>query len=320
MTPPSPIFVVPEPLDPSAETRLEARGRVERPGTDRSAVLAAAADADALVVRTHVVVDDELLDAAPKLRVVGRAGTGLDTIDVAACRRRSIEVVHTPEANVPAVVEYVTGAVLDHVRPRPAVPGGLDLAAWQAERRAATGRLQIHGSTVGILGCGRIGTRIARVFAALGAEVIQHDLRDIHAVDAGGARPVDARTLRRESEILTIHVDGRASNRGLVGASELAEMRDDVLLVNASRGFVVDTPALAAFLGARPEAAAVIDVHEPEPIASDHPLLACPNAVLTAHLASRTEAAQRAMSDVVDDVIAVLDGRPPTFPAPPVSE
>jgi phosphoglycerate dehydrogenase-like enzyme len=320
-TPPSgPVVVVTEHLHADALGRLGEAAVVLRVDPDDPGALhAALARADALVVRTYTTVDAGLLARAPRLRVVGRAGVGLDAIDVAACRARGVEVVHTPDANSLAVVGWVMAVLLPHLRPLPRVPAtGADGPAWRALREAALVARSIDAMTVGVLGLGRVGTRVANAFSALGARVLAHDLRAIDVADAAacGATIVTAEQLHAESDVLTLHVDGREANRGLYDRTRLEALREDVVLLNASRGLVIDAAALAAFLDARPQATAILDVHDPEPVPPGHPLLGHPRAILTPHVASRTEAAQRAMSDVVDDVLAVLAGAPPRFPAP----
>lgn len=321
MTPPARFTaLVTEHLDADAIARLAARCTVHHAAPeDGPRFDAALREADALVVRTYTRVDRDLLARAPRLRVVGRAGVGLDAIDLDACRDRGVSVVHTPEANAGAVREWVMAAVLRRLRPLPTVPpAGTDAATWRSLREQALAPRSLEELTVGIVGFGRVGARVAAAMHAMGARVLAHDLREIDpgAASAAGATMSSIARVHAESDILCLHVDGRAANRGLYDAARLAELREDVILVNASRGFVVDPAALAAILEARPAMTAILDVHEPEPVPPGHPLLGHPRAMLTPHVASRTAAAQRAMSAVVDDVIRVLEGEPPRWPAP----
>ncbi len=269
-----------------------------------------------LVVRTYTRVDGAMLAGAPKLRVVGRAGVGLDNIDVHACRARGVEVVHTPGANTRAVVEYVTALMLDALRPRVFLDRPLASAEWNRVRRELVGERELGELTLGIWGLGRVGSGVARVGTALGMRVIANDLRDIPERDRGGAAMVDLATLLRESDVLSVHVDERASNRGLVGREAFAAMRERVIFINTSRGFVVDGSACAAFFRARAGALALLDVHEPEPFDVGYPLLGLANVHLSPHLASGTASAKRRMSWVVRDVWRVLSGERPECPAP----
>lgn len=310
------LVVVTEPLAPAPAAWLAERAEVRACPSDDPRFSAALAGADGLVVRTYTQVDETLLDRAPRLRVVARAGVGFDNIDVAACRRRGIEVVYAPDANTQAVVEYVLAVLLDALRPRERVSGPLSLHRWQALRDGLAGERELGGIVVGILGLGRIGRRLAAVLAALGTTVLYHDLVEIPGPERHGAAPVEsASALFTAADAVSIHVDGRPGNRGLVGARLLGHLRDHAILVNSSRGFVVDSAALAAWLRAHRAARAVLDVHEPEPILADHPLLGVPNARLTPHIAGRTAPALEGMSWVVRDVVAVLEGRPPRHPA-----
>jgi len=273
--------------------------------------------ASGLVVRTFTQVDRALLDRAAELRVVGRAGAGLDNIDVAACRERGVEVVYAPDANTQSVVEFVIAMMCDALRPRAPLARAVDADEWARLRMQDVARIEIGECTVGILGLGRIGRRVAAVAGAIGARVAYSDLLDIPAADRGGARPVSVESLFEESDVLTLHVDGRPSNRRFVGEALLARLKDRAVLINTSRGFVVDNVALAALLRERPGIRAHLDVHDPEPFGDDYPLLGCPNAVLYPHVASRTARALDAMSWVVRDVVAVLEARAPRWPAPP---
>ena len=271
---------------------------------------AAMGAASGLVVRTYTIVDAAMLDRSPSLRVVGRAGTGLDNIDLDACRERSIEVVHTPDANRQAVVEYMVSILSNIIRPLPpVVSGGLSGPEWSAARRDAMASRQMNECTLGILGLGRIGKRVAEVAAVIGFKVQFHDVLDIPAEDrCDGLKSVSMEQLLRTSDILTVHVDGRAENRHLLGHRELDQMQDGMTLVNTSRGFILDESALASVLASPHCMQAVLDVHEDEPVPSGSPLLGLANVTLLPHAASRTAAAQRAMSWVVRDVWQTLEG------------
>lgn len=300
-------MLVTESLAPAALDWLSARVRVARHAVDGPGFGAALAQADALVVRTYTIVDDDLLARGPRLRVVARAGVGLDNIDVAACERRGVRVLNTPDANTQAVVEYVLCLICDALRPRAALAGAVSTAEWNRLRGEVVGRRQMNECVLGVLGLGRVGSRVAEVGGAIGMRVLYNDLREIPASERHGAEEVSPGQLFAESDIVTVHVDGRASNRGLLGAALLDTLKADSLFINTSRGFVVDHRALAGFLRRNPAATAMLDVHEPEPIRADNPLLAIPNAHLFPHLASRTETAMDNMSWVVRDVVAELE-------------
>lgn len=276
---------------------------------------AALATADGLIVRTYTQVNRQLLDKAPLLRVVGRAGIGLENIDLPACRAKGVKVVYAPDSNTQAVVEYVLALICDALRPRVTVSEPIDRKAWEKLRQETFGRRQISDLTLGILGLGRIGKRVAQVASAIGCQVLYHDIVNIPLNQRHGAQLVVAPQLFEKSDIVSIHIDSRPANRGYVNADLINRMKRDVLFINTSRGMVVDAAALATFLKRNQNAKAMIDVHEPEPIEPGYPLLGLKNALLYPHLAGRTETAMTNMSWVVKDVLAVLEGKRPQFPA-----
>ena len=307
-----------EHLAPEAAAWLAERCTLVRFGPDDPGFGAVLADAAALVVRTYTIVDAALLARAARLRVVGRAGAGLDNIDVEACRARGIEVVYTPQANTQAVVEFVIAQLASLLRPGVLINEPVALEAWKRLRARRPDRPQMSEMTLGLLGLGRIGRRLAQVAAAIGFErVLYHDLVQIAPRDRCGAAPVPAEQLFAEADVVSVHVDGRQANRRFVGEGLLQRMKPDVVLLNTSRGFVVDSQALASFLRDHPDSVALLDVHDPEPFDAVYPLLGLPNVRLFPHMAAATRRADLNMSWVVRDVAAVLAGDPPRFAAPP---
>ncbi len=316
-TPAKSLVIQTEHLDPAAAAWLAAKCRLQTCGYDDPGFAAILADADALVIRTYTKINAALLAKAPKLKVVGRAGVGLDNVDLAACAARNVAVVHTPEANTRAVVEYVTALMCDVVRPRAFLQEAIEPARWREAREELKGRRQLCELTLGILGLGRIGKGLARVGAALDMEVIYHDIAEIPSSQRHGAASVSRNRLFKQADILSIHVDGRKANRGLVKAADLAHCKDDVTIINTSRGFVLENLALAEFMIAHPAATALLDVHEPEPFDGTYPLLDIANVHLAPHIASSTDLAHANMSWVVKDIWRVLSGEKPEFPAQP---
>jgi len=224
--------------------------------------------------------------------------------------------VYMLDVNMAVVSEYVLVLVVDAFRSWGFVEGALARAEWGALRKELIAPRQLSELMLGILGLGWIGKRVARWARALDMNVIYHDLLEMPEAVRNGARPVSRDELLASADVLTIHVDGRAGNRGLVTAEWLGRMKRDVTIVNTSRGFVVEAAALAAFLRGNPGARAILDVHEPEPFGEEYPLLGLPNAYLAAHLAACTRAAQENMSSVVRDVWRVLAGEAAEFSAP----
>ncbi|MCC7147332.1 MAG: hypothetical protein IT443_12870 [Phycisphaeraceae bacterium] len=341
--------LVTEGLDPAPAAWLAARATVLTCAHDQPAALAELLPkADGLVVRTYTKVNAPLLAMGSRLKVVGRGGVGLDNIDVPACRARGVEVVYTPDANTQAVVEYVLGLMLDAVRPRVTMPDNVTAAQFHKMRQECIGR-QLDQMTLGILGFGRIGTRLGRVARAIGMRVLVNDLwpeERCRAAVEYDFEYVDKPTLYRESDVLSIHVDGRRENRGIINAAALAQLKPSCIFINAARGMLVDAAALAAWSRAHAAKGAqvILDVHEPEPPpapgsstapgsnqtgpafpcgaegasgnAGGYPLYGLPNVRLLPHLAARTPQGMENMSWVVRDVIGVLEGQRAQFPAP----
>jgi phosphoglycerate dehydrogenase-like enzyme len=312
------LVVVTEDLEPGPMAWLAERAEVVRcPFTDRDRLAGLLARADGLVVRSYTRVDDALLALAPRLRVVARAGVALENIDLPACRRLGVEVVHTPGANTRAVVEFVIAVVLDALRPLADVTGPVEPARWHALREECTARRQLSDLTLGLLGFGRVGSGLARVARALHMPVIYNDVRTIPPAERHGCEPVEPGSVFSDADIVSVHIDARPGNARFVGEPLLSRMRGDVVFLNTSRGFVVDVEALAGFLRAHVRARAVVDVHDPhEPIPAGYPLLGVPGARLTPHIAAGTRSAKTNMSWVVRDVWRVLMGERPESPAP----
>lgn len=311
------IVVQADHLDEEAAAWLAGRCAVTVVASSDPAFWTALADARGLVVRTYTVVDAALLDKAPRLRVVARAGAGLDNIDVRACRDRGVEVVYTPQANTQAVVEYVIGLIAWTIRPPRPVTQALDTAQWMKLRDRLRHQRQMSDLLLGVLGMGRIGRRVAEVARAIGfGGVAYNDLVEIPPDQRFGADSLPVERLFAECDIVSIHVDGRPENRHFVGNDLIARLGPQAILVNTSRGFVVDSLSLAVFLRANPHARAVLDVHETEPFDDSYPLLGLPNARLLPHAGASTARADLQMSWVVRDVVAVLEGRRPEYPAP----
>lgn len=310
-----PLVIDTEQLAPGPRAWLAERAEVRSCPVDSPEFPGLLARARGLVIRTYTRIDGALLDRAPRLKVIGRAGVGLDHIDLGACRARGVTVVSTPEANASSVAELVFGLLLDTLRPRPRLTRALDGESWVRARSEHMGRRELNGLTLGVWGMGRVGRRVATIGRAFEMRVVYHDLLEIPEADRQGAAPAAVAQLVETADVVSVHVDGRAANRHLVNAKVLVRMKPDAILVNASRGFVVDTEALAAHLRSHEDARALLDVHDPEPFPPDYPLLSLTNAILVPHLGAATIPAKDRMGAVVEDVWRVLEGRPPIWPA-----
>jgi len=311
----TPLVLITEPIAQEPKAWLSDHGTIVEMGTDHPEFASTLANAEGLIVRTYTIVDQALLDQAPMLKVVARAGVGLDNIDINACTARGVRVVNAPHANAMAVVEYMISMLLITLRPIHRISDPHDLNNWHQLREDAITPRSIVGTSLGIIGLGHIGSRVARAAASLGMHVQHHDLRRIPKDQSQGSTPKTLEALLSQSKTISIHVDGRAQNKNLISDDAFALMRPDVVLINASRGFVVDPHAAARFAQSNPDATLILDVHHPEPIQSDSPLLALPNVILTPHIAAATKQAKTEMSWVVRDVVAVLTNQDPEFPA-----
>lgn len=301
-----PTVVVTEGLEeiPFAWLRQNANV-IEAKPTNKEALAAALAQADGLIVRTYTQVNDALLAQAPKLKVVGRAGVGLENIDQDACARRGVKVLSTPTANTRAVCEYVYNLIFHLGRPLVNLASPISAEEFHSYRKKIRG-LELSGKTMSILGMGRIGRGVGKIAWAMGMKVLYNDIVDVAAHIDFPATAVDKATLYKEADILTLHVNYQPGNHHLVNADVLKTLKPSALLINTCRGDVLDAYALAAALKTGQLAGAAIDVHEPEPPPADYPLWGCPNLIFAPHLAARTQGAMDAMSWVARDVVDAL--------------
>jgi len=315
---PLPRILVTEGSDPTPLNWLKERADVLEISHDHPDFNAELARAVGLVVRTYTKVNADLLSRAPNLKVVGRGGVGIENIDVKACRARGVEVVYTPDANTLAVGDFVFGYLTQLLRPwnffKQAV---YDPKEFKRIRNTVRGR-QLNELTIGILGMGRVGKRVGRIAAnGYGMRVLYNDLLDIPPESLPfPAERVDKPALYRDSDILSIHVTMLPGNENLVGREQLAMMKSDAVIINTSRGEVLDAQALADAIRAKKLFGAAIDVFHPEPPTPNFPLLNLDNVLLTPHLAARTASALENMSWVVKDVLAVINNEKPRYPAP----
>jgi D-3-phosphoglycerate dehydrogenase len=253
---------------------------------------AALADADALVVRSAVQVDDALMEAAPKLRVIGRAGVGVDNIDAEAATRRGIVVMNTPGANAVAVAELTIGLMLALARKLPAANATMHAGKW--EKKSLQGS-ELRGKTLGILGLGRIGLEVARRAKAFGVEILGSDPFVSAAVAReNGIALVSVEELFAKADYLTLHVGLTPQTHGIVNAKTLATTKKGVRIINCARGELVDDAALVAAIKSGHVGGAALDVFTAEPL-KDSPYFELDNVILTPHIAGSTAEAQEAV-------------------------
>lgn len=305
-------IVISEFMDAPAVARLRGRFDVDyRPKLvdDAGALAAALAGADAWIVRNRTQVRGALLDAATRVRVIGRLGVGLDNIDVATCEARAIRVIAATGANAESVAEYVVAAAMMLLRG--AWASSADVAAGRWPRQALSEGREASGKTMGLVGFGSIGRATARKARALEMRVIGHDpqLRDddpawkeFHAAP----RALDA--LVAESDVVSLHVPLVAATRGLFGRERLARMKAGAILVNTARGGIVDEAAVASMLREGRLGGAALDVFETEPLPAGTALAGAPRLLLTPHVAGVTvESNERVSALIAERVAEVLD-------------
>jgi D-3-phosphoglycerate dehydrogenase len=253
---------------------------------------AALADADALVVRSAVQADGALMEHAPKLRVIGRAGVGVDNIDAEAATRRGIVVMNTPGANAVAVAELTIGLMLALARKLPAANSSMHAGKW--EKKSLQGA-ELRGKTLGILGLGRIGLEVARRARGFGLEIIASDPFVSAAVAReNGIKLVALDELFAGSDFITLHVGLTPQTAGVINAKSLAAMKKGVRIVNCARGELIDDAALVEALKSGKVAGAALDVFASEPL-KDSPYFDLDNVILTPHIAGSTAEAQEAV-------------------------
>jgi D-3-phosphoglycerate dehydrogenase / 2-oxoglutarate reductase len=258
----------------------------------KNGLAAELADADALVVRSAVQVDDALLHAAPKLRVIGRAGVGVDNIDADAATRRGIVVMNTPGANAVAVAELTIGLMLALARQLPKANSGLHAGKW--EKKSLQGA-ELRGKHLGILGLGRVGLEVARRAKTFGMEIAGHDpfVSPVVARE-NGVRLCSMEELFRDSDYLTLHVGLTPQTAGIINAQTLAGMKKNVRIINCARGELVADEALVEALRSGRVAGAALDVFSNEPL-KNSPYFEFENVILTPHIAGSTAEAQEAV-------------------------
>lgn len=308
-------IVVAERYDPAAVNRLRAVGEVvELNRPDPSELSARVAEADALLVRTYTRVTEALIAAAPKLKVVGRGGVGLDNIDLTAARRRGIAVVYTPAASTDAVADLTMGLILSLVRRIPEVDRLVRAGRFSDGRSLPLGR-ELSELSLGIVGMGRIGRAVARrAHLGFGMAILYNDIVDVGALEFP-AQALSKEELYARADVVSLHVPLTEQTRGMIGAAALERFRPEGLLINTARGLLVDSMALAERLHGGLLGGAGLDVVDPEPLPEEHPLLSAPRTVLTPHAGAQTRSSQVRMNDVVDDVIRVLRGETPRHAA-----
>ncbi len=305
------ILVV-EPLAPEGLEILRAGHEVdERLGLERAEIAAILPEYDALVVRSQVKVDAELIAAGTRLVVVGRAGVGVDNVDLEAATRAGITVVNAPTGNTIAAAEHTLALLYGLARKTAAADASMRRGEW---KRAQFTGSELRGKTLGIVGLGKIGQAIAVRARAMEMTVIGSDpfVTPDQAANVG-VELVSFDDLVTRADVITVHVPMTRATRGLINAQTIARMKPGVLLLNVARGGILDEHDVAEALREGRIAGAAIDVFETEP-PTGSPLLDAPNTLLTPHLGASTAEAQVAVAEeVAEQILEVLDGRPARY-------
>ncbi|MGN6502474.1 MAG: hydroxyacid dehydrogenase, partial [Pseudolysinimonas sp.] len=277
-----PVVLIAEQLSPATVEALGPDFDIrEVDGTDRAALLSALTSADAVLIRSATQIDAEAIAAAPQLKVVARAGVGLDNVDLPAATAAGVMVVNAPTSNIISAAELTIGHILSLARHIPAAHASLAAGEWK--RSKYTG-IELYEKRVGIIGLGRIGALIAERLQAFGVEIVAYDPY-VTATRAQqlGVTLVTLDDLLATSDFVTIHMPKTPETTGMIGAAQLKAMKPTAFVVNVARGGLIDEAALADALRAGEIAGAGIDVFTSEPPADDL-LTSAPNIIVTPHL------------------------------------
>lgn len=285
-----PVVLIAEELSPATLEALGPDFEVRHcDGADRAALLPALADADAVLIRSATMMDVEAIAAGPRLRVIARAGVGLDNVDVPAATKAGVMVVNAPTSNITSAAELAVGLLLACARNIAPANEALKGGAW---KRSRYGGVELLDKTVGVVGLGRIGQLTAQRLKGFDMNVIAYDPY-VSAAKAGqlGVTLVTLDELLAQSDFITVHLPKNKETVGLIGEDALRKVKPSVRIVNAARGGIVDEAALATALAEGRVAGAGLDVYAKEPC-TDSPLFAFENVVVTPHLGASTDEAQ----------------------------
>jgi D-3-phosphoglycerate dehydrogenase / 2-oxoglutarate reductase len=307
-------ILVADPIAADGVDRLRAAGDVDvETGLTPEQLIARIPGYDALVVRSETKVTADVLAAATRLRVVGRAGVGVDNIDIDAATQHGVLVLNAPTGNTIAAAEHAVAMMLALARNIPAADASLRAGRWERSRMMG---VELRDRTLGVLGLGKIGFEVARIAGeGLRMRVLAHDPLVTHdRAEQAGAELVDMDTLLAESDVISVHVPLTDRTRGVIGAAELRRMRRGARIINVARGGIIDETALADAVRDGVIAGAAVDVFTSEPVPAGHPLIGVEGIVVTPHLgASTAEAQVNVAADVADQIVEYLHGGSPRY-------
>ena len=277
-------------------------------GLSESELIKEIAQYDALIIRSGTQVTSAVLEAGVRLKVVGRAGIGVDNVDVKAASNRGVIVTNTPQANTIATAEHTMTSLLAACRHTAAAHASLLAGQW--ERSSYTG-IQLYQRTLGLLGFGRISRHVAKRAQAFGMKVIAYDpYVNPEVGDQNGVKLLELDEVLAQADMISLHTSMSPETENIINQENLNKCKDGVIIVNPSRGKLVDEYALADAVKSGKVRAAAVDVYRNEPPAKDHPLIGLENVLHTPHLGASTEEAQRDVAlQIVDQVIGALNNK-----------
>ncbi len=296
---------------------LEARGQSilreaanvdYRDSTPADELMKIVANYDALIVRGQTKVTAAVMDAASQLKVVGRAGVGVDNIDLEAAKQHNITVVNAPSATTVAVAELALGLLLALAREIPRADAAMKQGQWLKKQFEG---IELNGKTLGIIGFGRIGTEVGRLASAFGMNVVVYDPNvSEQELEQGSAEPVSLQDLFAWSDFISLHLPLNVQTRDLIGPQAFSQMKDGVRIISTARGGIIDEAALLEALKSGKVAGAALDVFGKEPPGLTE-LISHPRVICTPHIGAQTaEAQSRAAEDIAGEVLAALQGKP----------
>ena len=296
-------------LGENGQSILRAAATVDdRSGLSAADLVKVAGDYDALVIRGRTRVTPEVFEATKRLKVIGRAGVGVDNIDLAAAKAHSVTVVNAPTSTTGAVAELAFGLLLAVAREIPRADEAMKSGSWLKKELEG---VELNGKTLGIIGYGRIGMEMGKRAAAFGMNVIAYDpFISEDDIKAGGGEWVSIQELYEWSDFISLHLPYNVHTRDLMGPMAFSEMKDGVRIVCAARGGIIDEAALLAALNSGKVAGAGLDVFATEPPGATE-LVKHPKVICTPHIGAQTAEAQtRAAEDIAHEVLAALRGEP----------
>ncbi len=303
--------LVAEPISEEAIDYMRKNG-VEvdvKTGMTRDEFLQAVREYEAIIVRSQTKVDAEVIEAAKNLKIIGRAGVGVDNIDIGTATQRGIVVVNAPGGNTISTAEHAIALMLAAARKIPQADRSVKEGKWERKRFIG---IELRGKTAGVIGLGRVGFEVAKRCKALEMNVLAYDpFVSKERAEQIGVKLVDLDTLLSSSDVITVHVPRTKETIGLIGKEQFEKMKDGVIVINAARGGIVDEMALYEAIKSGKVVAAGLDVYEKEPPSPDNPLLKLENVVTTPHIAASTREAQLNVGMIIaEDIVNMSRGLP----------